>query len=194
MKAHANVPLFFLYSWQYPATPIPPMTLTTPLAQALPTLARLRDQAARQAATQGAELTAQMLLATIVARYPRPVPWTEIEAETRPVVDAYPSRVIALVNDPKNARTPEPVRVGLLAARRSDGASAIRGELLAAALQGRAFQEGGHHCRQLVRQRHPHHRLVERSRPAGWRPPVRGHARYRRPRARGLERHDRPRR
>ena len=118
------------------------MTLTTSLTQTLPTLARLRDQAARQAAAQGAELTAQMLLATIVARYPRPVPWTEIEAETRPVVDAYPSRVIALVNDPKNAQTPEPVRVGLLAARRSDGASAIRGELLAAALQGRAFQEG----------------------------------------------------
>ncbi len=118
------------------------MTLTAPLTQALPTLARLHDQAARQAADEGAGLTAQMLLATIVARYSRPLAWTDIEAETRPVVDAYPSRVIALVNDPETAQTPEPVRVGLLAAHRSDGVAAIRGELLAAALQGRAFQEG----------------------------------------------------
>ena len=122
--------------------PQTPHSLTAPLTEALPTLARLRDQAARQAASEGAELTAQMLLATIVARYPQPAAWTEIEAETRPVVSAYPSRVIALVNDPEIARTEQPVRIGLLAARRSDGASAIRGELLAAALQGRAFEEG----------------------------------------------------
>ena len=76
------------------------MPLTAPLTQALPTLARLHDQAARQAADEGAGLTAQMLLATIVARYSRPLAWTDIEAETRPVVDAYPSRVIALVNGP----------------------------------------------------------------------------------------------
>lgn len=121
---------------------MPQMNLTTSLSETIPTLARLREQAARQAATDGAELNAQMLLATIVARYPRPAAWADIEAETRPVVSAYPSRVIALVNDPDTAQTSEPVRVGLLAARRSDGASAIRGELLAAALQGRAFQEG----------------------------------------------------
>lgn len=118
------------------------MTRTSSITATLPSLARLHDQAARQAADEGAELNAQMLLATIVARYPGPAAWTDIEAETRPVVAAYPSRVIALVNDPDTARSPEPVKVGLLAARRSDGASAIRGELLAAALQGRAFQEG----------------------------------------------------
>ena len=118
------------------------MNLTTSVPETLPTLARLREQAARQAADEGAELNAQMLLATIVARYPKPTDWAEIEAETRPVVAAYPSRVIALVNDPESAQAPEPVRVGLLAARRSDGASTIRGELLAAALQGRAFEEG----------------------------------------------------
>ena len=118
------------------------MNLSTSVPETLPTLARLREQAARQAADEGAELNAQMLLATIVARYPKPTDWAEIEAETRPVVVAYPSRVIALVNDPDSAKAPEPVRVGLLAARRSDGASAIRGELLTAALQGRAFEEG----------------------------------------------------
>lgn len=118
------------------------MNLTASISQTLPTLARLHEQAARQAADEGAELNAQMLLATIVARYPMPTDWAEIEAETEPVVTAYPSRVIALVNDPDTAQTPEPVRVGFLAAQRSDGASAIRGELLAAALQGRAFEEG----------------------------------------------------
>lgn len=118
------------------------MSVTTSLADALPTLARLREQAARQAADQGAELNAQMLLATIVARYPQPTQWADIQAETHPVVAAYPSRVIALVNDPDTAQSPEPVRIGLLSARRSDGASAIRGELLSAALRGRAFQEG----------------------------------------------------
>ena len=118
------------------------MNLATSITDTLPTLARLREQAARQAADEGAELNAQMLLATIVARYPGAISWAEIEAETRPVVTAYPSRVIALVNDPDTAEAAEPVRVGLLAAQRSDGASAIRGELLAAALQGRAFQEG----------------------------------------------------
>ena len=118
------------------------MNLTSSISDALPTLARLREQAARQAADEGAELNAQMLLATIVARYPQPTGWADIEAETKPVVSAYPSRVIALVNDPKTARTPAPVRVGLLAAQRSDGASAIRGELLAASLEGRAFEEG----------------------------------------------------
>ena len=114
------------------------MNLTAPLAEALPTLARLRDQAA----DGGAELHAQMLLATIVARYPRPAVWSDIEAETRPVVAAYPSRVVALVSDPRAAQIAEPVRVGLLSARRSNGASVIRGELLAAGLSGRAFQEG----------------------------------------------------
>lgn len=118
------------------------MNLISSISDTLPTLARLREQAARQAADQGAELNAQMLLATIVARYPRPTAWAEIEAETHPVVAAYPSRVIALVNDPDAAQTPDPVRVGLLAAQRSDGASAIRGELLAASLRGRAFEEG----------------------------------------------------
>ncbi|MDE2768918.1 MAG: glucose-6-phosphate dehydrogenase assembly protein OpcA [Chloroflexota bacterium] len=118
------------------------MNLTTTIADTLPTLARLREQAARQAADAGAELNAQMLLATIVARYPEPTGWAEIEAETQPVVAAYPGRVIALVNDPDTARSSDPVRVSLLSARRSDGASAIRGELLTAALQGRAFEEG----------------------------------------------------
>ena len=118
------------------------MNLTTSISQTLPTLARLHEQAARQAASQGAELNAQMLLATIVARYPRPTDWAEIKAETEPVVTAYPGRVIALVNDPDTAQTPEPVRVGLLSTQRSDGASAIRGELLTAALHGRAFEEG----------------------------------------------------
>ena len=118
------------------------MSVTTSVADTLPTLARIREEAARQAADEGAELTAQMLLATIVARYPRPTDWNEIEAETKPVVSAYPSRVIALVNDPDTARSPDPVRVGLLAARRSDGVAAIRGELLTAALEGRAFEEG----------------------------------------------------
>lgn len=118
------------------------MSVTTSLADTLPTLARLREQAARQAADEGAELNAQMLLATIVARYPQSTAWAEIKAETQPVVAAYPGRVIALVNDPDTAQSPDPVRVGLLAAQRSDGASAIRGELLAAALQGRAFEEG----------------------------------------------------
>ena len=120
----------------------PRMNLTTSISQTLPTLARLHEQAARQAASEGAELNAQMLLATIVARYPGPTSWADIEAETAPVVTAYPSRVIALVNDPDTAQTPEPVRVGLLAAQRSSGAAAIRGELLTAALQGRAFEEG----------------------------------------------------
>lgn len=118
------------------------MSVTTSLADTLPTLARLREQAARQAADEGAELNAQMLLATIVARYPQPTAWAEIEAETQPVVAAYPGRVIALVNDPATAPSPEPVRVGLLSARRSDGGFAIRGELLTAALEGRAFEEG----------------------------------------------------
>ncbi|MDE2903194.1 MAG: glucose-6-phosphate dehydrogenase assembly protein OpcA [Chloroflexota bacterium] len=118
------------------------MNLTTTLTDTLPTLARLREQAARQAADEGAELNAQMLLATIVARYPDPTDWAEIKAETQPVVAAYPSRVIALVNDSAAAQSPDPVRVGLLSAQRSDGASAIRGELLTAALQGRAFEEG----------------------------------------------------
>ncbi len=118
------------------------MNLTTSLADTLPTLARLHEQVARQAASQGAELNAQMLLATIVARYPGPTDWAEIKAETEPVVTAYPGRVIALVNDPDTAQTPKPVRVGLLSARQANGAAAIRGELLTAALHGRAFVEG----------------------------------------------------
>ncbi len=118
------------------------MNLNSSIADTLPTLARLHEQAARQAASEGAELNAQMLLATIVARYPGPTDWADIKAETEPVVTAYPSRVIALVNDPDTAQTPEPVRVGLLSARQSNGAAAIRGELLTAALQGRAFEEG----------------------------------------------------
>ncbi len=118
------------------------MNLTTSIADTLPTLARLHEQAARQAASEGAELNAQMLLATIVARYPGPTDWAEIKAETEPVVTAYPGRVIALVNDPATAQTPQPVRVGLLSAQQANGAAAIRGELLTAALQGRSFEEG----------------------------------------------------
>ena len=77
-----------------------------------------------------------MLLATIVARYPRIQQAGRI-SKPRPSRSSplYPSRVIALVNDPATAQAPEPVRVGLLSARQSNGASAIRGELLTAALQ-----------------------------------------------------------
>ncbi len=118
-----------------------PAPLAAPPAHALQTLAHLREETARRAATNGAELAARTLLATIVARYDHPEPWERIEAEVRPVALAYPCRVIALVNDPAAAANGR-VLVGLIESRRPDGGADIRGELLVAALHGRAFDEG----------------------------------------------------
>ena len=67
------------------------MTLTSSIADTLPTLARLHEQAARQAASEGAELNAQMLLATIVAVTPGPPPGLKSKPKPNPSSPPIPA-------------------------------------------------------------------------------------------------------
>lgn len=90
---------------------------------------------------QGRPVAAQMLLATVVVRYPEAVTWDQVYEQVAEVIASYPARVIAFVRDPVAARAPWPVQVGLVARLADDGSTDVRGQLIVAALDGRAYDE-----------------------------------------------------
>lgn len=114
--------------------------VTTP-ADAIHALRQVHDALAAAAASQGAAVDAQMLLSTILVRYPEPVDWLHVYTEVAPVVADYPARVIAIVRDSEAARSPRPVQVGLITRHEVAGSLAKRGELIVVALDQRGYDE-----------------------------------------------------
>ncbi len=113
----------------------------TTSADAIHALRQVHDALAAAASVEGTAVDAQMLLGTILVRYPEPVDWLHVYSEVAPVVADYPARVIAIVRDSDAARSPRPVQVGLITRHEADGSLAKRGELILVALDQRGYDE-----------------------------------------------------
>ena len=116
-------------------------SVVSTLGDALRALHQVEDAVAATAARRGRPVTAQLLLATVLVRYPAAVDWARVHGDVAPVICEYPSRVVAIVRDPLAARAPRPAQVGLITRQRRDGSVAVRGQLMVAALDGRAYAE-----------------------------------------------------
>ncbi len=116
-------------------------SVVTTVADATHALHQVELGAAALCADQGRPVAAQMLLATVVVRYPDAVTWDQVHEQVADVIASYPARVIAFVRDPVAARAPWPVQVGLVTRPADDGFADVRGQLMVAAIDGRAYDE-----------------------------------------------------
>ena len=116
-------------------------SVVTTVADATHALHQVELGVAARCADQGRPVAAQMLLATVVVRYPDAVTWDQVHEQLANVIASYPARVIAFVRDPVAARAPWPVQVGLVTRPADDGFADVRGQLMVVAIDGRAYDE-----------------------------------------------------
>ncbi len=124
-----------------PDTEAVPRPIDTSPADALHTLRLAHDALLAGDTAADRPVTAQVLLATIVIRYPRRVEWEDVYRDAAPVIASYPARVIAIVRADAGAGPPGPVQAGLITSEGSGGTNVTRGQLLRIELGGHAYDE-----------------------------------------------------